>query len=57
MQYIENRMRANPELKDEDILAMYPEAKQSNIDEFRKNIGAANEPSRKSVFGSTKTND
>jgi hypothetical protein len=57
MQYIENKMRANPELKDEDILAMYPEAKQSNIDEFRKNIGEANEPSRKSIFGSTKTDD
>ena len=55
MQYIENRMRANPELKDEGILEMYPEAKQSNIDEFRKNIGAVNEPSRKSVFCSTKT--
>jgi hypothetical protein len=55
MQYIENKMRANPELKDEDILAMYPEAKQSNIDEFRKNIGEANEPSRTSILGFTKT--
>ena len=57
MQYIENKMRANPDLKDEDILEMYPEARQPNIDEFRKNIGEANEPSRKSVFGSTKTDD
>ena len=57
MQYIENKMRANPELKDEDILAMYPEAKQSNIDEFRKNIGEANEPSRTSILGFTKTDN
>ena len=57
MHYIEQRMRKFPDLKDEDILEMYPEAKQEQVTEFRNNIGGANEPSRKSVFSFTKADD
>jgi len=57
MHYIEQRMRKFPDLKDEDILEMYPEAKQEQVTEFRNNIGEANEPSRESVFSFTKADD
>jgi hypothetical protein len=51
-------MNKFPDLADEDILEMYPEATQEMIDGFRNNNkGEANEPSRKSVFSFTKTND
>ena len=58
MYYIEQRMNKFPDLADEDILKMYPEATQEMINGFRKNNkGEANEPSRKSVFSFTKTDD
>jgi hypothetical protein len=58
MHYIEQRMNKHPDLEDEDILKMYPEANQEMIDGFRKNNkGEANEPSRKSVFSFTKADD
>jgi hypothetical protein len=51
-------MKKFPDLADEDILEMYPEATQEMMDGFRKNNkGEANEPSRKSILSFTKTDD
>lgn len=57
MEYIKKRMKKFPGLKDSELLEMYPELTQDTLKTFRNQLGETNvKPSRKSIFGSTKTN-